>query len=230
MAVVTLTPDPTPVVTPKPTPKPEPSEAPVTLAPEPSGELVTLLTVRCGDGALELNSDRVRASRDGVRLRVTGPAGWQLGIEYDSGRESVGLVEADQEVVLRTAPGDAMIDCGDAAQAGLPPGARVRIEDPDGWYRSMAIGNVAGSCMSSDAMFVEDARGSKEDPVRQARDQLRKGLRPGDVVERGGYPADKGLVRVVRDGQVIGTLTFIDDGHGGWLLPSSTLCGGLSAG
>ena len=229
-AAATLAPDPTPVVTPKPTNAPEPTEEPVTPAPEPSGELVAVLTARCGDGPPELNSDRVRASRDGVQLRVTGPAAWQLGIEYDSGRESIGLEEADQEVVLRIAPGDAMIDCGDPAQAGLPPGARVRIEDPDGWYRSMAIGNVAGSCVSGDAMFVEDARGSKEDPVRQAREQLRKGLRPGDVVERGGYPADKGLVRVVRDGEVIGTLTYVDDGHGGWLLLSSTTCGGLSAG
>ena len=91
----------------------------------------------------------------------------------------------------------------------------------------MAIGNVAGSCVSGDALYVEDARGSKEDPVRQAR-KLLKGLRAGDVVQRGGYPADKGLVRVVRDGQVIGTMTYEDDGHGGWLLVGSTSCGGLS--
>jgi hypothetical protein len=229
-AAATRAPDPTPIVTPKPTNQPEPTEEPVTPAPEPTGELVAELTVRCGDGVPALNSDRVRATRDGVRLRITGQEGWTLGVEYGSGRESVGLEKADQGVVLRTAPGDVMIDCGDPAQAGTPPGAPVRIEDPDGWYRSMAIGNVAGSCVSGDAMFTEDARGSKEDPVRQAQKLLGKGLRAGDVVQRGGYPADKGLVRVVRAGQVIGTLTYVDDGHGGWLLLSSTFCGGLSAG
>ena len=227
---VTRVPDPTPVVTPKPTNKPQPSEEAVTPAPEPSGELVAELAVRCGDGAPELDSDRVRATRDGVRLRVTGPEGWQLGVEYESGRESIPLERTDQVIVLRTAPGDVQIDCGDPAQTRIPPGAPVRIEDPDGWYRSMEIGEVTGSCMSGNATFAEDARGSKEDPVLQARKHLGKGLRPGDVVERGGYPADKGLVRVVRDGLVIGTLTYVDDGHGGWLLLSATTCGGLSAG
>jgi hypothetical protein len=225
-ASVTQAPDPTPVITPKPTNKPQPSEEAVTPAPEPSGELVAVLAVRCGDGAPELDSDRVRATRDGVRLRVTGPAGWQLGVEYESGRESIGLDEADQGVVLRIAPGDVLIDCGDPEQAEIPPGASVRIEDPDGWHRSMAIGNVAGSCMSGEALYAEDARGSKENPVEQAKKRL-KGLRDGDVVERGGYPVDEGLVRVVRDGQVIGALTYIDDGHGGWLPGGSTLCGGL---
>ena len=67
----------------------------------------------------------------------------------------------------------------------------------------MAIGNVAGSCVSGDALFAEDARGSKGGPVGQAR-KLLNALRSGDVVQRGGYPADKGLVRVVGNGQVIG--------------------------
>jgi hypothetical protein len=228
---VTAIPDePTPLVTPKPTNQPEPTEGLVTPAPEPTGELVAVLTVRCADGAPKLNSDRVRATRDGAQLMVTGQKGWILGVAHESGGESFDLEKADQAIVLRIAPGDVKIDCGDPAQAGNLPGAHVRIEDPDGWYRSIAIGNVAGSCMSGDAMFTEDARGSTEDPVRQARKLLLKGLRAGDVVQRGGYPADTGLVRVVRDGQVIGTLTYVDDGHGGWLLPSSTLCGGLSGG
>jgi hypothetical protein len=226
-AVATRTPDPTPVDTPKPTNKPEPSEELIAPVPEPSGELVAVLTVRCGDGAPELSSDRVRAARDGVTLQVTGREGWTLGVESESTRESVALEKADQAVVLRVAPGDVMIDCGDPAQIGPPPGAPVRIEDPDAWYRSMAIGNVAGSCVSGDALLAEDARGSKEDPVGQAR-KLLKGLRADDVVQRGGYPADKGLVRVLRNDEVVGTMTYVDDGHGGWLLLSSVSCGGLS--
>ncbi len=106
------------------------------------------------------------------------PKGGSLGVEYESGRESVGLERTDQEIVLRTAPGDVTIDCGDPEQADIPPGASVRIEDPDGWYRSMEIGNVAGSCMSGDALYVEDARGSKENPVEQARKQLSRACVP----------------------------------------------------
>ena len=91
----------------------------------------------------------------------------------------------------------------------------------------MAIGNVAGSCVSGDALYVEDDRGSKDSPVWQAR-KLLTGLRAGDVVQRGGYPADMGIVRVVRDGQVIGTMRHKDDEDDGWLLLGSISCGGLS--
>ena len=225
-AVATGTPDPTPVVTPKPTNKPEPSDEPVTPAPEPSGELVAVLTVRCGDGAPELDSDRVRATRDGVRLRITGQKGWTLGMDYAGGGDGIDLKGGAQEVVRRLPPGDLTLNCGDNGQAEPLPDRLVRIEDPDGWYRSMAIGNAAGSCVSGEAMYVADARGSKESPVLQAR-KLLQGLRPGDVVQRGGYPADMGLVRVVRDGQVIGVLRYEEDGHGGWLFGGSALCGGL---
>jgi hypothetical protein len=231
-AVATKAPYPTPIVTPspvvtsKPTNQPEPTEALVTPAPEPSGELVAVLEVRCGDGAPELNSDRVRTTRDGVQLRITGQKGWTLGIGYQTGGDGIDLKRGTQLVVRRLPPGDLTLNCGDNGQAEPLPERLVRIEDPDGWYRSMELGNVGGSCMSGEAMFVEDARGSKENPVRQAR-KLLKGLRAGDVVQRGGYPADKGLVRVVRDGQVIGVLRYEEDGHGGWLLGGSALCGGL---
>jgi hypothetical protein len=183
-AEATRTPDPTPVVTPKPTHDPEPSEELATPAPKPSGELVGVLTVRCGDGAPELNSDRVRATRDGVRLRVTGPKGWTLGMGYETGGDGIDLKGGTQEVVRRLPPGDLTLNCGDNGAAQPLPDQLVRIEDPDGWYRSMAIGNGAGSCVSGDALYVEDARGSKENPVRQTR-KLLKGLRAGDVVQRG---------------------------------------------
>ena len=74
--------------------------------------------------------------------------------------------------------------------------------------------------------YVEGARGKVVGPIRQSRDMLR-GLRAGDVVERAGYATDKGSVRVVRSGKVIGVLTFEDDGRGGWLLSGSTLCANL---
>ena len=73
------------------------------------------------------------------------------------------------------------------------------------------------------------AKGEIGDPVLLARKALR-GLRAGDVVERGGYPAETGLVRVVRAGNVIGAISFDGDGRGGWFLAGSTLCGGLGTG
>ena len=220
------------------TPTPASSSMPVSSSmPAPSssptfaqsGELVAVLDVRCGPGAPDLASDRVRASRDGVRLHVTSVPGWQLGIEHETGRETVALATADQELVLRVAPGDVTVDCGDPTQLTLGPASALRIEDPDGWYRPMVIGDGAGTCVSGTASYGEDARGKVADPVQQAREVLR-GLRAGDVVERAGYASDTGWVRVVRAGEVIGVLEFAPDGHGGWLLMGSSLCRNVGTG
>jgi hypothetical protein len=213
---------------------PSPMLVPSSAPPSPptagaSGELVAVLDVRCGPGAPELGSDRVRASRDGVRIRVTGEPGWLLGIEDESRRESVPLEAAVQELVLGVAPGNVTIDCGDPTLPDLPPASALRIEDPDSWYRPMSIDNSVGSCVSGSASYGNEARGKSADPVRQAQELLR-GLRAGDMVERGGYATDKGWVRVVRADEVIGILEFNSDGYGGWLLMGSTLCGNLSTG
>jgi len=221
---------PAPAASASPPPAPAPSSVP-TAAPTAgaSGELVAVLDVRCGPGAPDLGSDRVRASRDGVRIRVTGEPGWYLGIEHESGRESVPLDAANPEIVLRLAPGDVRIDCGDPTLPDLPPASALRIEDPDGWYHPSAISDGVGSCVSGSASYGPDARGKTTDPVGQARALLR-GLKAGDVVERAGYATDKGRVRVVRADKVIGSLEFEADGHGGWLLMGSSLCGNLSTG
>jgi hypothetical protein len=185
--------------------------------------------VQCGPGAPVLGSARVRASRDGIHLRVTGQPGWALGVGFELGRESVPLGAEGQDLVLRIAPGDVTVDCGDPALPNLPLSSALRIEDPDGFYRSMAIGANAGSCFAGSVDYAEGAKGKAIDPVLQARKALR-GLRPGDIVEAAGYPVDKGSVRVVRAGEVIGVLTYEQDGTGGWLPTGSTLCGKLSAG
>lgn len=200
----------------------EPSRTP-TVGP------VAVLDVECGPAAPVLGSDTVRTSPDGIHLRVTGEPGWDVGIGHELGRESVLLERANQELVLRIAPGEVTVDCGDPTLPNLPPTSALRIEDPDGWYRSTAIGAGAGSCVSASVDYAQGAKGEIGDPVLLARAALR-GLRAGDVVERGGYPADTGLVRVVRAGEVIGALTFDGDGRGGWFLAGSTLCGGLGTG
>jgi len=217
----------TPSSMPSPTAQPtsSPTPAPTTGTP---GEPASILEVSCGPAATILGSDAVRTSPDGIHLRVTGQPGWSLGIDHEFGHEAVVLDSPSQDLVLRIAPGNVTVDCGDPTLANLPPSSALRIEDPDGLYRSLAIGTGAGSCVS-DSDDAGGAKGKAGDPVLQARMGLR-GLRAGDVVERAGYPVDKGSVRVVRAGEVIGVLTYDADGHGGWLPMGSTLCGGLSAG
>ncbi len=229
------------VVPPAPPTNPAPSTAAPSGSPEASAQAAAsptqraseepeaVLDVHCGPGAPVLGSARVRASRDGIHVRVTGQPGWALGIDYELGRESVPLEAERLDLVLPIAPGDVTVDCGDPTLPNIPPSSALRIEDPDGFYRSMAIGVNAGSCFAGSVDYAEGAKGKAIDPVLQARKALR-GLRPGDIVERAGYPVDQGSVRVVRAGEVIGVLTYEQDGNGGWLPTGSTLCGKLSTG
>jgi len=220
-------PSPAPVPTPKPTPKPTPASSPSALPTLAIvGELVDVAKVTCGSGAPVLGSGRVRASADGITLAVSGGKGLYLGIEHAAGGEGQEITKDAQEVTLRIPPGDVGISCATPG-AELTLAVVLRIEDPDGWYRSTMVEPVSGSCMSGEGSFTAEARGPKGDPVELAKKAL-VGLRPGDVVERGGYPADTGLVRIVRDGRVIGLLRYQQDPDGGWLLPSTVMCSGLS--
>jgi hypothetical protein len=205
------------------------------LSPAPSGasvlssDLVDVLAVRCDTDGLELGSDRMRAARDGVHFTITGEPGYQVGFEHEIGGGGFDVdIDAPDRVEL-IPPGTMTVACGPAAAPAAAPLATVTIEDPDGLYRPYMIGLRSHGCVSSDALLGENARGPKVLPVKQAQAGL-VGLLPGDVVQRAGYPVETGRVRVVRNGEVIGSLDYQPDGHGGWLLTGTTLCDGLGAG
>jgi hypothetical protein len=213
------------VVTPKPILVP--TAVPVaTTAAQPSGELVAEVVVRCRAGAPEIGSDRVRASRDGVTFRVTGVLGWVVSVDHELGGDGFQLEKAETVKTMRLAPGDITIGCAGPGAPASPPGTPVRVEDPDAWYRAYQITDGAASCATGSLDYGDGAQGAHVAPVQQARESLR-GLMAGDVVERAGYPADEGRVRVVRGDKVIGSLEFMDDGSGGWLLLGSTTCANL---
>jgi len=90
-----------------------------------------------------------------------------------------------------------------------------------------AASSGAASCVSLNIDYAPDARGKAGDLVDLARTAI-AGLQAGDVVQRD-VPTDVGSsVQIVRAGEVIGTVVYFSDGHGGWLLVSGSLCGGLS--
>lgn len=84
----------------------------------------------------------------------------------------------------------------------------------------------AAGCLSRNIDYGPDARGKVGDLVSLATTDI-TGLRAGDVVERD-VPTDVGSgVRIVRAGEVIGTVVYFSDQQGGWLPFSGYLCGGL---
>ncbi len=191
-------------------------------SPTPGPEVA----VACAAGAPTLSTDRVLASPDGVHFLVTGPAGWAFGVTTERGHDGVEISGGPASIVLVVPPGDVGISCADPSLPEIGPETPLVVEDPAGWYRPSEPGPAAGSCLTMDANVAAGARGTPGDPVALARLALAN-LRPGDIVERGGYPVESGTVRVVRAGTVIGRLTYDADGHGGWLLVGSTLCDGL---
>ena len=83
----------------------------------------------------------------------------------------------------------------------------------------------ATDCVNASLDYGPDARGKPGEPVDLARSAI-SGLRAGDVLERAD-PADAGAVQVVRAGEIVGTVTYMSDGHGGWLLVGGAMCAGL---
>jgi hypothetical protein len=74
--------------------------------------------------------------------------------------------------------------------------------------------------------YGPDARGKAGDLVDLARAAI-TGLQAGDVVALA-EPTDVGTgVQVLRAGEIIGTIVYFADQHGGWLPFSGVLCGGL---
>lgn len=217
-----------------PTPAPAPTHLP-TLTPVPSSTpdpfadqiLAGEVEAECGPGGPVLVSRRVEASSQGVRFVVVGPVGWGLNVSSDGGGEGVWLESDSADETLLIPPGDVAVSCADPTGRDAVLVTPLRIEDPDGLYRTVDIGATAGGCVAGSNSYGEGALGEQGEPAELATAHV-NGLAPGDVVERGGYPVQTGLVRIVRAGEVIGWIAFSPDGHGGWLSSSWTLCEGLA--
>ena len=100
----------------------------------------------------------------------------------------------------------------------------LRIVDREGLWVSPEL-DCEGAVGAGVSDYAGGAAGEKGDPVHIAKRQLAGKLRPGDIVERAGYPnSSTRLVRVVRDGRTTMTVEYEPDGQGGWLSTTTTAC------
>jgi hypothetical protein len=182
------------------------------------------LQVVCDGTTTAIATPLVRASADGVHLRFRNTSGHVLdfGIDDETGLAILAdSIPAEGAVfVYALGVGPWQVHCADGA-------TRFAVVDPDGVYRSVALRCADASGTTGSTDYGEDARGLQAPLLDVARLELR-GLQPGDVVDRGGYPAAVGLqlVRVLRGAQVVAVVTYADDGHGGWLLSGTQACKG----
>jgi len=126
--------------------------------------------------------------------------------------------------VWQLPPGDVTVSCGVISDAGtrVASSASLSIVDPNGYYVPDALdcSNIVG--MSPE--YAEGWLGYQGDPVEAAH-VLLTGLLADDVVERAGYPeSSEPIVRIVRDGAVVGRVRLFSDQQGGWLLGALDRC------
>lgn len=179
--------------------------------------------VACDGSTTTVLTPRVAAQPDGVHVRVTNTSSLDLSLQV----EGVGGDNApvgEHESVWPLAPSEVRLRCLDpAVDAGSPGGyVTVQVVDPAGLYVSPEL-----DCSSVVAMtpeYPEGWMGYQGDPVEAAR-VLLTGLLEGDVVERAGYPqSSEPVVRIVREGVVVGRVHLREDGQGGWLLDTLERC------
>lgn len=198
----------------------EPSSAPPSIAPD------DVARIGCAADPPSLTATTVRPQADGLHVLVEGGVGRELSIEHSSGRESATIESDPALVVLAIPPGDVLVRCQVPAPQDARP-VRLSVVDPFGVYRAPVV-TVGGECTNLVYDHVVGAPGRLSDPVLIAREVL-SGLRPSDVVEPAGYLLSSSRdVRVIRGPDTIGAVSFHEDGRGGWLLSSATLCGGLA--
>lgn len=208
------------------TSSPGPALTPVPTGPQAAVADVAVVT--CTSAAPTIAAPVVRPQPDGVHFRVVGGLGRFLSVTNDDGADGRMVDTNDQLIVLPIAPSDVFVGC-DFEDAGQPS-APLSIVDPLHVYRPIGVMATQGSCGDMSIDYAPDARGERGDPVAIVR-RLLRGLAPLDVVETAGYRSpDARMVRVVRAGTVVATISAVGDGAGGWLIASATLCGGVTLG
>ncbi len=204
--------------------------------PSPSASAVAtgaspdLAEVTCGtDPATSTSTPIVRPRSDGVHVRTTNATGEDRSLQI----EDVGGDNAPvgvSETVWQLGPGATRIRCVDTElDAGSDVGwVSLTVVDPNALFRTTRLTCSSTTMLNND--YVEEAAGRKGDPVALTKTVI-AGLRASDVVETAGYrQTPEQLVRVVRDGAVVGWLSWGKAMDGGWLLSTTALCGGTGLG
>lgn len=186
----------------------------------------------CDEGELTPTRSVVAAQPDGVHVAVTNNTDVIAAISVgDLGGDGVAPHERG-ETVWQLPPGSATVSCSVESSdfGGVASSASITVVDPSGLYVPAELECANGQQYGQGTAYEEGSTGIAGDPVQVARDHV-SGLEFDDLVETGGYPqAERPLVRIVRDGAVVATVTFFDDGSGGWLVDTIEGCGGTQFG
>jgi len=200
-----------------------------------SWALTDVARLVCDGSGTRVLTPEVRPQSDGVHFEVDNQLGEPVTFLVRSELGDASGLGADPGVAeirgsgseggWQVPPGVASVRClrqGEDA-GGDDRWVALRVIDRDGVYVSAAL-----RCTDTVVGYLDhaaSAEGEAGDPAEVAQGTL-SGLREGDVVELGGYPAygTEALVRVVRDGRTVATLHLMRTTAGGWLADRLVSC------
>jgi hypothetical protein len=185
--------------------------------------------VVCDADGTHVETPSVSPQLDGVHVLIDNRLGFDTGFATRFGNGAGAGENAPQGEsahVLQAPPGTVEIGCyaseGALDQPELQP---FDVVDPDGVYRSVELD--CASVVSGTGDYAEGAQGLTGAPTDLARDRFDDayGLAAGDVVERAGYPqSGTPIVRLVRDGRTLATVSYLGAEDGGWLQETLSAC------
>jgi hypothetical protein len=184
----------------------------------------------CGEDGSRLSAPKVRPRADGIHLVVENRLGVDSGFAVENREGGMGsnAPRGKSGHVLTLPPGELRVGCNyppDKLNESEPDYQDLKVVDPEEVYIPVALEcRVAGSAQPD---YLPDARGKKGNVVELAREeaQIKDNLKPGDEVERAGYPESREpVVRVVRDGKVTAVAAFRKAEKGRWLVDQISFC------
>lgn len=175
------------------------------------------------DGSTELLTPSVDARADGVHVRVENQSGEDVSMNGLGGDFRQGVSEA----ALSVPPGRVEVACWPYSRHGGPEPSTTPLEVTDSqshWVRfelECPQDDLIGSSISD---YAGGSTGKKGDPVDIVR-QAVKGLASSDVLERARYPEQANpVVRIIREGDMVGVAGLTLTEEGGYLLESFSSC------
>jgi hypothetical protein len=183
-------------------------------------------------GSITPSNTVVAAQPDGVHLAIdnTGDTPVSFSIEGLGGDGAEPA--AHKETVWQIRPGAATVSCSNTTHGpfGFSSSATFEVVDPNGLYVPAELECASGEAYGSISEYADGTNGFAGDSVQVAREHV-SGLEFDDLIERAGYPESRlPVIRVVRDGAIVGKVTLRDDGSGGWLADSVQGCSGTQFG
>ena len=196
-------------------------------APEPPAPLTAVVT--CGPDGAVVETPAVAARRDGVHVEIRNESRAERVVHVQSAGsvQGEGFPAGTYTRIWALPPGPATVTCDEpAGDPGEQDGAAFEVVDPEGLWVSTELDCDEVSVAMPD--YEAGTPGRKGEPADVVRSGTDLPLEESDVVEPGGYPGtvDSPVVRVVRDGRVVATVTLMPTEDGGWLVATATTCAG----